>query len=181
MAPWSFKHLRGTAAAAFSPCGRYRYRLDRRWDHTKPALVIVGLNPSVAGVADDPTIRKEVWFAHLWGCGAIIKVNLFAIVSTDPKLLPTFDDPNGIENDATIRQAFASAKDRGSRLLLAWGKAGELHGRGAIVARWARDFHGAPECFGRCKNGHPLHPLYLPYALQPQPYLTPTLEVSHAS
>lgn len=166
---WSFKHLRGRASALFSACRSYRYRLERRWDDAKPVLVIAGLNPSSAGIADDATIRKEVWFAHLWGCGAIVKVNLFAVIETASKKLPRMVGAADPTNDATIREAFVAARERG-RLLLAWGKGGELNYRGHVLGRLAQELHGAPECFGVCLNGQPKHPLYLPYSLQPVPF-----------
>lgn len=73
-------------SAVFSPCGTYRYELRRTWESSLPILVTIGLNPSTAdGYGDDPTIRKEIGFASRWGYGGIVKVNMFAFRSTDPR------------------------------------------------------------------------------------------------
>lgn len=35
----------------------YRYKLSRTWDSTKPTILFIGLNPSIANeTIDDPTI-----------------------------------------------------------------------------------------------------------------------------
>jgi hypothetical protein len=74
-----------SAGATFSKDRRYRYRLWRSWGDPELRCVFVGLNPSTADESnDDPTIRKCVGFAKLWGFGAVDVVNLFAFRSTDP-------------------------------------------------------------------------------------------------
>lgn len=163
MSAWACGDLTGESGALFSPCERYRYELTRVWDASRPRLVFCGLNPSTADHRrDDPTIRRVVGFANRWGCGSLLMLNLFGLRSTDPRGLRTVDDANGPGNDGAILKAFEEARSRGERIVLGWGSWGHLLDRGFRVANWALEVHGAPECFGLTKNGHPRHPLYLP-------------------
>jgi hypothetical protein len=159
---WRFGCLTGESGALLSPCERYRYELTRGWDPTRPRLVFVGLNPSTADATqDDPTIRRILGFANLWGCGSLLMLNLFGLRSTDPRGLRKVEDPNGPGNDASILKALSEAHERRERVVLGWGAWGHLHDRGFRVASWALEVHGAPECFGLTRSGHPRHPLYL--------------------
>jgi hypothetical protein len=75
-------------SAAFSPCGHYRWWLERVWAPERPRLIYVGLNPSRAdGCRDDPTLRRLQGFARAWGYGALEVLNLFARISVSPALL----------------------------------------------------------------------------------------------
>ncbi|MFM7320548.1 MAG: DUF1643 domain-containing protein, partial [Armatimonadota bacterium] len=77
--------------ATLSECGRYRYRLERRWSGEPDdgdAVVFVGLNPSTADAgSDDPTLRRCVGFARAWGFPAVVLVNGFALRAADPRAL----------------------------------------------------------------------------------------------
>ena len=45
--------------AILSDDRKYRYVLSRNWDETKPTVLFIGLNPSIADESeDDPTIRR---------------------------------------------------------------------------------------------------------------------------
>lgn len=60
--------------AEFSSCGDFRYWLSRPARGAGPVGMIVGLNPSKAGVTDtDHTITKEIEFASLARWRATIK------------------------------------------------------------------------------------------------------------
>lgn len=73
-------------SATISECGRYRYRLTRRFADG-PCATFVMLNPSTADeTIDDPTIRRCRNFAIREGCGGLVVVNLFAYRATDPRL-----------------------------------------------------------------------------------------------
>ena len=68
----------GVSGANFSRCRRYRYTLWRRWDPERPLVMIIGLNPSTADACqDDPTIRRCIGFARVWGYGGLVVTNLF--------------------------------------------------------------------------------------------------------
>ena len=80
--------LATTLAAAFSPCGQYRWWLERLWQPAAPRLLFIGLNPSRAdGQRNDPTLRRLLGFAQRWGYGSLEVLNLFARVSPSPAVL----------------------------------------------------------------------------------------------
>lgn len=161
----------GIAAAAFdSPARIYRYLLTRIWDPTIPPAVFLMLNPSTAdAMDDDATIRRLAGpngFARREGAGGLVVVNLFAVCSTDPRVLRHHPDPVGPLNDVFIRRATGGA----STVVAAWGAAGVEHGRGARVTQTLRDRGVRLRCLGTTSTGQPRHPLYLPGAAALEPY-----------
>ena len=164
--------------ANISTCGKYRYRLARIWDEKKARrAVFVMLNPSTAdALIDDPTIRKCIGFAGQWGqqkwlhqiggLGGIVVVNLFALRATDPTELSKSEDPIGPENDDYIRRELWAARAAGSIVVCAWGANKEATSRQstliALLNRYG-DRHNTFRIGPLTKDGHPRHPLYLPY------------------
>lgn len=158
--------------AIFSPCGTFRYQLERRVSLIRRTMTVVMLNPSTANADEnDPTIRKLLGFCNRLDFGRLIVVNLAALVSTDPKGLVSARDPVGPENSRYIATAAAEANLR----VVAWG-AGVKHlgkrgpDRVARTLELLRFGEGAPDgdgrevwCWGCTKDGYPRHPLYLPY------------------
>jgi hypothetical protein len=56
--------------ALFASCGRFRYRLGRRWGEG-PAVAFVLLNSSTGDdVWDDPTVRRCIDFAKWASAGS---------------------------------------------------------------------------------------------------------------
>ena len=148
--------------AEISECGRYRYKLWRRWGDGG-LLALVGLNPSTADATqDDPTIRRCVAFAKSWGYGSLMMVNLFAFRATLPAQMKNAADPVGPLNDARLLEVALSA----SLTVAAWGAHGAYLGRGAQVRALLPRLH----YLRLTKAGHPGHPLYLPAGLKPQPW-----------
>lgn len=165
------------SGATISLCGRYRYRLWRKWCSSDvfPGLdgkgdqlgnpltcVFVMLNPSTAdGGHDDPTIRRCVAFAKRLGFDRLEVVNLFAYRATNPSELLALndaDDPVGTDNRAHIDAACNT--ESAGMVIAAWGVHGGHLGQDRAVLGWiGRDIHalGAPT-----KSGAPRHPLYLP-------------------
>lgn len=177
---WSWRHLRGPTSARFSPCpehgpgcecplATYRYELRRTWDPSKPTLLAICCNPSIAGsLRDDATCRLLYSRADRLGCGGLRLLNAFALRSTDPRALKQAADagrnPVGPENDALILAAIEEHKS--DRLLLAWGGDARLLDRGRAVADMALRIHGRPECLGVTAGGEPRHPLRIPHAME---------------
>lgn len=147
------------SSALLSPCGLYRYRLERRWDiHGTPGVCFVMLNPSTAnGTTDDATIRRCISYARAWGFGHLSVANLFAYRSTDPYALFNVRDPVGPDNDRHILTLVRGA----ARVVVAWGAHGKYLDRGRAVLSMLRTAGAAPVMFGRTSSGEPLHPLRL--------------------
>lgn len=152
------------SAAEFSPCRRWRWWLERRWDGQPiggpNVAACIGMNPSTADEeADDPTVAGLMWRArHLWGVGGCVVLNAFGYRATDKNRLLEVEDPVGAGTDAAIRRHAA----RASLVVAAWGKPPPpLAGRGAEVAAILAGLGVRAKCLGVNADGSPKHPLYI--------------------
>lgn len=148
------------ATAVLSECGRYRYRLERRWGRGSAALFVM-LNPSTADAnVDDRTIRRCIGYAHRWGYPALSVVNLYAYRATDPRELWKAPDPIGPENNRHLIEAAAEA----GVVVAAWG----VHAQSQRVDE-VLTLPGLSRAtaLALSRDGHPRHPLYLRGDLTP--------------
>ncbi len=155
----------GESSAIISACGLYRYQLWRRW-RAGQHVVFIGLNPSTAdATTNDPTIRKCMGYARLWGYGAICMVNLFAFRATQPKAMLRAEDPIGPENTDHLLEVTKSA----ALVICAWGRDGVNRGQDQAVLSLLRRAGITPHCLQVNQDGTPAHPLYLHGGVKPQP------------
>lgn len=150
--------------AEFNSDKTRRYVLWRIWDGRLPFVAFIGLNPSTANEhTDDPTIRRVVGIAKSLGYGGVYMLNLFTIVSADPKIL----------QDATNWGDWLSDRDvvlKHTRIcqdvIFAWGNFKEAAIRGSYMET------EIPRalCLQKNKNGSPKHPLYCRADIKPVPY-----------
>lgn len=152
--------------ATISPCGTYRYWLERSWADTGKGFVnFIMLNPSTADAEkDDATIRKCIGFAKRWGYDGLHVVNLFALRSTSPNALYSHPDPVGPENDTYIRAGVMSAE----KTIIAWGAHGKIMGRADKVLPML----DRVEALVFNADDSPRHLLYVPYEIVPYPMNT---------
>ena len=144
-------------SAVLSACGKFRYRLGRRWGDGRP-LAFVMLNPSTADAdLDDPTIRRCIGFARSHDFDAIDVVNLFAYRATKPADLKAAGYPVGDENDDHIARAASSA----GAVCCAWGSNARMLVRQSEVIVMLRALC-RPMALGLDSHGVPRHPLMLP-------------------
>lgn len=161
------EHLKGDAAsrAVYSDCEQYRYSLTRIWDPAGERALFIMLNPSTATeVQNDPTVERCERRSRALGFGAFRVLNIFAYRATDPRDMKRADDPVGPDNDAALLDGLAW----GDRVVCAWGTHGAHQGRGAAVEALLRRTGRELLHLGLSKAGHPKHPLYIGYAVQPQ-------------
>lgn len=172
--------------ADISPCGRYRYLLEREWRGTHDpkhwrwlgakdgaghelgeplSVMFVMLNPSTAdGNRDDATIRRCVGFAKAWQYEAISVVNLFAYRATRPKDL--FAAGGDVIHGPRNQEMVARASCRAGLIIAAWGAHGAWGGQDETVRGWLGD--RPLYSLGLTKDGHPRHPLRLPNTAKPK-------------
>jgi hypothetical protein len=170
----------GDAAAMFDPERRFRYLLLRQWDHDRPPLVFLMLNPSTADAFRvDPTVQRCVNRARAHGYGGAVVLNIFALRSTDPRALLLHDDPQGPLNDEIIRRtvgalmAATRCADVPPMVVCAWGSWGAKVGngggrpgpsrasRGNAVLALLHEHRPALHCLAVNADGSPRHPLYV--------------------
>ncbi|MEI6077846.1 MAG: DUF1643 domain-containing protein [Verrucomicrobiota bacterium] len=154
--------------ARFSKCGQYRYELAEIWDDTKPLVLWILMNPSVACLDySDPTLRRTGNFSRAWGYGGQLVGNVHAYRATDKNRLLAIPDPVGPENDKSI----LSMARRAKIVILAYGAPPKkLKHRGPEVASLLAKHRGL-SFLKLSKDGvTPIHPLYLPSDLVPKPY-----------
>lgn len=149
-------------SADLSPCGTWRYQLQRTWNDDAPLMVFVMLNPSTADAStDDATLRACLRQARAKGFGRLRVLNLFALRATDPALLASATDPVGPHNEAALHDGL-SGLHPDDRVVCAWGNGGHLRGRGLAVAGQLRARGLALHHLGLTAAGQPRHPLYVP-------------------
>ena len=156
-----------TVSAVFSECQQYRYQLREIWDTTKPLVLWLLMNPSVACTDySDPTLRKTGQFARAWGFGGQLIGNVHAYRATDKARLLEVADPVGPKNDQMILELASEA----TTVVLAYGQPPKaLRARGAEVVTLLCHHPGLSH-LRLAQDGTPVHPLYLPSILRPKPH-----------
>lgn len=143
-------------SAVFSPCGLYRYELERRWDRHLPWAMCVGLNPSTANhEQDDPTIRKITDVLKHYGYGGFVMTNLYGIISSTTDKLYSTPDPLK-NNDDHLRSVARFATD----VFYCWGTFPKLEARIKVVREIVKRAGKKEMCFGKTQKGLPIHPAY---------------------
>lgn len=161
-------------SAVISPCGLYRYRLERAGLEPMPGaqhpltgkvVGFFGVNPSTADASvDDATVRKWIGFCRRWGVPRFIVGNAFAYRATDVRELASMEDPYGPD----IGDHVTDILNEADVLVPCWGDTGKVPPKlrdafdvllDALVSSGKPVMH-----FGRTKAGDPLHPLMLGYA-----------------
>ena len=153
--------------AVFSDCQKYRYQLREIWDESKPLVMWLLMNPSVACIDyADPTLIRTGKFARSWGCGGQLVANVHAYRATDKNRLLEVKDPVGPKNDEMILKMANEAKT----IVLAFGQPPKmLRSRGQDLIKLLKDYSGL-SYLRLSQDGTPSHPLYLPSTLTPKPY-----------
>lgn len=163
----SFQRDDMVSRAVFSRCGAFRYELGRVWDTGAAALAFVMLNPSTADeTRNDPTVERCERRARATGFGGVIVVNLFAFRATDPGDMRRAADPIGPSNDRVLETRLPAK----SIVVCAWGTHGAYLQRGAQVEALLRRKGHLLHHLGLSRAGHPKHPLYIPYSVEPMPW-----------
>ncbi len=149
-----------TERTIFNDDRTHRFTLFRYWGNPEDYACGISMNPSGATEdAGDPTVDGMARRAReYWGVGAYYQLNAMSIRGTYSSDLSTTSVVNLPENDEWIRRIAARARI----VVVSWGNLGHKSGRGPALETILREVC-APEkvfCFGKNKNGSPVHPLY---------------------
>lgn len=152
-------------SAILSPCGLYRYRLERDLGQPGPVVAFFGINPSTAdALTDDATIRKMVGFASRWGYSKILVGNAFAFRAKDVCKLAGVSDPIGPEWLMHINALMSDA----DILIPCWGNKTkvppQLRQQLIVLTRLLLGTGKRVAAFGWTASHDPLHPLMLGYS-----------------
>lgn len=151
-------------------CYRYvaEYEITSIFEERR-TLMTIGMNPSMAR-ADcfDPTVDKVWRCGRRWGFNRLLMMNGHAYRATDQARLLEIDDPIGPDNDGYLLDYAKSA----DMILMAYGtpRHKQLQARGPAVARMLLEAGHNLHMLRLSKDGVPWHPLYIPDAVEPQPW-----------
>lgn len=161
--------------ASFSRDRLFRYTLERVWEPDRPRVAFIGLNPSTADeVRVDNTVARCARFAHDWGYGSFLMLNLFAFRTVSPAVLKTahrelgLDVSGGRANNDAIAEGVGSVQ----MAICGWGRHGRFLGRDEQVLSGLAAAGQGDKLYhlGLNGDGTPKHPLYLPSNLEPEPW-----------
>jgi hypothetical protein len=153
-------------SAVISPCGLYRYRLDRAVGMDGPAYAFFGINPSTADASvDDATVRKWIGFTKRWGGSRFIVGNVSAYRAADVKKLATIPKWQHVDRENT--EHIVQMACEADILVPCWGDRAKvprsMHDSIDELLRLLRNVGRPVMHFGLTKGGDPKHPLMLGY------------------
>lgn len=156
-------------SAILSPCGLYRYRLERQIAMEGAVYAFFGINPSTADASvDDATVRKWTGFCKRWGAARFVVGNVWPLRSTDVRALASATRwlDIGRENQRHILAMAAEA----DVLVPCWGDRGKvpraMHNELDELLVLLQGTGKPVRHFGLTKGGDPKHPLMLGYDTQ---------------
>lgn len=152
------------STAVISPCGLFRYLLERDYEISGITIGFVGCNPSKAEArVEDQSTKKLRVFALRNGARRWILANVFAFRSPYVARLRNEPDPVGPDNERYLNELIAAA----DVIVPCWGDSLKLpkNLRRHFSETWEKLLKsGKPiKIFGTTKGGDPKHPLMLGY------------------
>lgn len=167
----AFKMLDVKRGALVHGNGQYRNLLTREW-HSSPrrvnprgVLLWVMLNPSTGDADnDDPTIRRCMTFAELWGFESIVIENAYNYRTSDPAELRAAGYPSSQNH---LSEFLFPQIEHADMICAAWGTNVQPHMHFLLASILPEKKSYA---LGLTGNGYPVHPLYQPSKLTPTPW-----------
>ena len=155
-----------------SKCKSYRWSLDLDISNLDKQLIFIGLNPSLSNSTFlDNTTKKIIKISEKYNYGSVKIINLFGLISKDPKRLFLHKDPIGNINNKIIKDSIQMwSRDLNCNIWLGWGNNGSFLGRNKSVYRLLKQYFDVKKNFfenplrplfiRKTKFNNPIHPLY---------------------
>lgn len=169
--------------AHLSPCGTYRWTLERSWKGGSGRILFIGLNPSTADhLVDDPTVCRWIHFARAWGYSGFVAANLYPFRSSQPTDLkrwanweengPDWSARDSIMDNLSVIEDLAS---KASLIVPCWGACAwdDNWVEHVVEAIFSNTDLAEIHCLGETASGAPMHPMArgkhrIPDTQQPQ-------------
>tara|TARA_Y100001970_G_scaffold216522_1_gene264998 strand:- start:2533 stop:3066 length:534 start_codon:yes stop_codon:yes gene_type:complete len=155
-----------------SKCQRYRWELNLDISEKNKKLIFIGLNPSLSNSNYlDNTTKKIIKISNKYEYGNIKIINLFSLISKDPKILFNHKEPLGIHTNKIINDSLQYWSSHiNCHIWLGWGNNGNLFDRNKYVYKLLKKYSYlkknkfknplGPLLIKKTKFKNPVHPLY---------------------
>ena len=150
----------------------YRWSLSYKISYSKKEIIFIGLNPSLSdSLLVDNTTKKIIKICRNYNYGEVKILNLFALISTNPKKLFAHKKPIGRLNNLFLYKNLEYwSKNKNCHLWLGWGNNGIFLDRNKTVSKIVMNFYKikknnfgkplGPLFIKKTLKHHPIHPLY---------------------
>ncbi len=150
----------------------YRWSLSYEISKSEKEIIFIGLNPSLSdSIFIDNTSKKIIKISRNFNYGKLKILNLFALISSNPKKLFIHKNPVGYLNNECIKKNLKHwSENNKCHLWLGWGNKGVFLNRNKKVLKKIMKFYSIKRdnfdnplgilCIKKTSEGNPIHPLY---------------------
>ena len=150
----------------------YRWSLSCKISDSKKEIIFIGLNPSLSdSVYVDNTTKKIIKIVRNYNYGKVEIINLFALISSNPKKLFIHKKPVGYLNNEFIYGNLKHwSENKNCDLWLGWGNKGIFLDRNKKVSKMIKKYYSikkinfekplGPLFIKKTMKHNPIHPLY---------------------
>ncbi len=150
----------------------YRWSLSYEISKSTKEIIFIGLNPSLSDlVFMDNTTKKIIKISKKHNYGKIKLINLFALISSNPKNLFNHKNPVGYLNNNHIYKNLKHwSENKNCDLWLGWGNKGNFLKRNKKISKKIMKYYSikkkifdkplGPLLIKKTIKDNPIHPLY---------------------
>tara|TARA_Y100001970_G_scaffold72954_1_gene92549 strand:- start:3492 stop:4028 length:537 start_codon:yes stop_codon:yes gene_type:complete len=150
----------------------YRWSLSYEISKSTKEIIFIGLNPSLSDLDFmDNTTKKIIKISEKHNYGKIKLINLFALISSNPKNLFNHKNPVGYLNNNHIYKNLKHwSENKNCDLWLGWGNKGNFLKRNKKISKKIMKYYSikkknfdkplGPLLIKKTIKDNPIHPLY---------------------
>ena len=150
----------------------YRWSLSYKISRSVNEIIFIGLNPSLSdSVFMDNTTKKIIKISKKHNYGTVKLINLFALISRNPKKLFNHKNPVGyLNNDHIYKHLKYWSEYKNCDLWLGWGNKGNFLNRNKKILKKIMKYYSikkknfdnplGPLFIKKTIKDNPIHPLY---------------------
>lgn len=145
----------------------YRWNLTYEISKSKKEIIFIGLNPSLSdSFYLDNTTKKIIKICKNYDYGKVNILNLFSLISSNPKKLFTHKKPVGYLTDHYIRKNLKHwSENKECHLWLGWGNKGVFLERNEKISELINKYY----LIKKSNFNNPLRPLFIKKTIKNNP------------